>query len=153
MRREDQVAVMRIGTVAAALRINPKTIRYYEAIGIVPSPARSPSGYRLYGTEDRDRLAFILRAKQFGFSLDEIRKIIDVSALGDAPCSRVTELIEHKIDDAQEQLRALNAHHQRLLELRSLARAVLAGGNRQRDDHSEVCVCRIIEGSRSSGPE
>ena len=52
--------LMRIGELAAELGLNPKTIRYYEEIGLLPQPRRTPAGYRLYEAADRERLAFIL---------------------------------------------------------------------------------------------
>ena len=54
---------LRIGGLAAELGINPKTIRYYEEIGLLAAPARSPAGYRLYSAADGERLRFIAKAK------------------------------------------------------------------------------------------
>lgn len=53
---------MRIGELAAELGLNSKTIRYYESIGLLPKPARTESGHRLYGRADQERLSFIRKA-------------------------------------------------------------------------------------------
>jgi DNA-binding transcriptional MerR regulator len=69
---------MRIGELATRFGLNPKTIRYYEEIGLLPRAERSDSGYRLYDEHDVERLGFIRRAKTLGLSLDEIRDILSV---------------------------------------------------------------------------
>lgn len=152
MREAKQPSVMWIGAIASEMSISPKTIRYYEEIGILPSPPRSRSGYRLYGPRERERLAFVLRAKQLRFSLEEIREILDASASGEPPCTRVLDLIDRKIDAAERELRVLATHHRTLLELGSSARAVLADSTRPPVDQTRVCVCRIIEEARSDAP-
>ena len=74
---------MRIGALARHFGINAKTIRYYEAIGLLPGARRTESGYRVYGTADVERLGFILRAKVLGLSLEEIRGVLSVPADGE----------------------------------------------------------------------
>jgi DNA-binding transcriptional MerR regulator len=77
---------MRIGELAAALDLNPKTIRYYEDIGLLPQPKRSAAGYRLYDDADHERLRFILKAKAVGLSLEEISRILAICDQGQPPC-------------------------------------------------------------------
>ncbi|PSO54940.1 MAG: heavy metal-responsive transcriptional regulator, partial [Actinobacteria bacterium QS_5_72_10] len=67
---------MRIGELGDVVGVNPKTIRYYEDIGLLPQPARTTGGDRTYDQDDVDRLAFIRRAQQLGLHLDEIREIL-----------------------------------------------------------------------------
>lgn len=108
---------MLIGELAERLDINPKTIRYYEKIGLMPEPARNESGYRVYTEIDVDRLAFILRAKTLDFSLDEIGEILSLREQGEAPCPYVLQQIETKIDQIGHkitQLRRLKADLQKL---------------------------------------
>ncbi|MFQ5434023.1 MAG: MerR family transcriptional regulator, partial [Anaerolineae bacterium] len=83
-----------IGDVAHTLNINPKTIRYYEEIGLIPPAQRSQTGYRIYSQSDIDRLAFILRARELDFSLDDIGEILALREGGEAPCLYVTELVQ-----------------------------------------------------------
>lgn len=73
---------MRIGELAVHFSLNPKTIRYYQEIGLLPRAHRSESGYRLYDELDAERLNFIRRAKTLGLSLDEIRDILSVEGRG-----------------------------------------------------------------------
>lgn len=66
---------LRIGQLAARLNLNPKTIRFYEQLGLV-DPARDDNGYRLFSPDDAARLRFILRAKNFGLKLSEIGDLL-----------------------------------------------------------------------------
>src|SRR5258708_32647874 len=92
-RRETMRDGMRIGELAARFGLNPKTIRYYEEIGLLKRAGRSESGYRLYGKPDVERLGFIRRAKTLSLSLDEIRDILSAQEEGSPPsvhgCARV----------------------------------------------------------------
>jgi len=76
-----------IGELAATAGVNVETIRFYERRGLMPAPARAPSGYRRYGDDDRWRLAFVQRAKALGFRLREIEAL-----LGDGPSRSVDEV-------------------------------------------------------------
>ena len=84
---------MRIGELAARFGLNPKTIRYYEEIGLLKRADRTESGYRLYTRQDVERLGFIRRAKMLGLSLDEIRDILSVQQKGSPPCSQVLDAL------------------------------------------------------------
>ncbi len=67
-----------IGTAAKAAGLNPRTLRFYERVGLLPHPARTRAGYRVYGDDALARLAFIGRAKDLGLNLKEIRvKLLD----------------------------------------------------------------------------
>ena len=129
-------ATLRIGALAADLGINPKTIRYYEAIGLLPEPRRTPAGYRLYGAADRDRLAFIAKAKSVGLTLDQIKEIIALRGTGSCPCDHVLNLIDHKVAAIDAQIRALTALRQELLAIKG------APSERPPEDSA---VCGIIE--------
>jgi MerR family mercuric resistance operon transcriptional regulator len=69
-----------IGEAARQSGCNIETIRYYERIGLLPKPARTASRYRVYGAEDVRRLAFVRRARALGFTLGEIRRLLDLAA-------------------------------------------------------------------------
>lgn len=68
-----------IGDLAKGTNVPPRTIRFYEAKGILPPPGRSPSGYRLYGPDDLKRLSLIRRARSLGFSLSEVRNLVGLA--------------------------------------------------------------------------
>lgn len=110
---------MLISELGKRLNVNPRTIRYYEEIGLLPEPARTASGYRIYAEKDAERLGFILRAKALDFSLEEIREILALRERGEAPCPYVLHQIEAKmaeVDRKIEQLRRLRAELERLRE-------------------------------------
>ena len=69
---------MKIGEAAMASGISERMIRHYEKIGLVPRPARRDSGYRDYGVGDVHTLKFIARARDLGFSMDEIRRLLEL---------------------------------------------------------------------------
>src|SRR3546814_11384464 len=69
---------MNIGTVAEKSGVPPKTIRYYESIGLIPSADRRANGYRTYSEIDMYTLNFIKRARSLGFSVDEVRDLLDL---------------------------------------------------------------------------
>lgn len=117
---------MKIGEAARASGCHIETIRYYERVGLLPHPARTSSGYRTYRQDEVDRLRFITRGRELGFSLEEIRSLL---ALADDPalsCRDVDQLARHHLADIQ----------QRVGELRRIARelertiASCAGGRR-----------------------
>ena len=133
---ERSTPTLRIGELAAALGLNPKTIRYYEDIDLLPAPRRSPAGYRLYDAADRERLRFISKAKAIGLTLQEIREILTRRQGGEQPCEHVRELLDKKLAAVEAQLRALGSIRQELLALREEAAAATQPG---------ASVCRIIE--------
>src|SRR5918912_229296 len=110
-------ANLRISQLASEFGLNPKTIRYYEEIGLLSAPKRSVAGYRLYGSSDRERLAFIQKAKAIGLSLTEIRELLTLRSKGEQPCEHVVELLAQKLMAVDSQLRALEAFRAELLSL------------------------------------
>lgn len=98
---------VRIGELAGELGLNPKTLRYYETIGLLPQPQRNAAGYRLYGAAERERLQFIAKAKALGFTLQEIAGILTLRDAGSEPCAHVRALIDRKLAAVTAQLRLL----------------------------------------------
>lgn len=78
-----------IGEISRMSRVNVETIRYYERIGLLPRPARTSARHRRYDTSDLQRLIFVKRARELGFSIDEIRTLIELSVDRKRSCSRV----------------------------------------------------------------
>lgn len=108
----------RIGQLSAELAVPSKTIRYYEATGLLPSIRRSPSGYRQYSQADCDRLRFILQAKHMQLTLHEIADILSVCDQGEAPCSSIASLLDRKLAVVDEQLQNLRTLRRQLAEAR-----------------------------------
>lgn len=101
-----------IGKVAREAGLNPRTLRYYERLHILPAPRRSPNGYRIYDEETQKRLVFIAGAKSLGLTLGEIRQIIEARDAGRLPCDSVRELLSthvRRIDGQIAHLRALKS--------------------------------------------
>lgn len=69
---------MNIGEAAAASGVNPKSIRHYESIGIIPKVSRSDAGYRIYKESDVHILSFVKKARGLGFSMKEIKKLVSL---------------------------------------------------------------------------
>jgi MerR family copper efflux transcriptional regulator len=76
----NQASSLTIGAVAKRVGVAIDTIRYYEREGLLPEPERRASGYRSYGESAIAQLGFIRRAKELGFTLEEIRELLDLSA-------------------------------------------------------------------------
>ena len=107
-----------IGEMARDFGVNPRTLRYYEALRLLPTPRRSRGGYRLYDEESERKLAFIAKAKSLGLTLREIRQIFAAAGGGTAPCSSVRQILsEHvrSIDQQTARLRALKSDHRAVL--------------------------------------
>jgi DNA-binding transcriptional MerR regulator len=107
-----------IGTVAAEAGVHPRTLRYYEALGILPHPRRTKTGYRLYDDAVRQRLAFVHRAKSLGLTLREIREIAALVDSGERPCPTVRQLLKDqlsRVDQQMADLQTLKADLQGLL--------------------------------------
>lgn len=108
---------MRIGEVADRSGVPAKTIRYYETVGLLPAADREANGYRSYGADIMQRLAFIRAAQASGLTLGEIRSIIAFRDCGEKPCDHVRDLIDRRaaqIDDQIGELQRLRAELARL---------------------------------------
>jgi MerR family transcriptional regulator, mercuric resistance operon regulatory protein len=101
------MAGLLIGDVARRAGVSAPTIRYYEEIGLLPSPARSSSGYRRYSERTVEELQFIRKAQALGFSLDEIGQILKLSRSGKTPCSHVLSLAHQHLAAVDERIRQL----------------------------------------------
>lgn len=128
---------MKIGTLAEEAGVHVETIRYYQNLGLMPKPARARGSVRRYGADAADRLRFIKRAQNLGFSLDEVKLLLDLS-VGEH-CSETRtfaeqkkQLVEKKISD----LRSIQA------ALDKLIRACGSG--------KKGCGCPIIESLSST---
>ena len=98
---------MPIGKFAHKAGINIETIRFYERRGIMPKPARKPSGYRLYTDVDLKRLGFIIMAKKHGFTLNEIKDLLELRVTSQSGCEQVRIKANAKIRVIEEKLREL----------------------------------------------
>ena len=122
-----------IGQLAAAAETPAATIRYYEKIELLESPSRSGSNYRQYGDEDLARLSFVRRAREIGFTIDQVRNLLAFSDKREGDCCAVTMLTEQHLAEVEQKIAdliVLREHLSRLL--------VSCRGGRAAD-------CRIID--------
>jgi Cu(I)-responsive transcriptional regulator len=105
------------GELAKLGGVNPETIRYYERNGLLPLPARSESGYRLFSTSDVEYIRFVKRAQAVGFSLAEIKTLLEIKFAPDGTGTEVRDLAQTKIDDIDAKIRSLQAMKRVLLTL------------------------------------
>lgn len=110
---------MRIGELAQRSGVTAKTVRYYEDVGLVEPPPRTPAGYRDYEPSALERLAFIRAAQAIGLTLGEIRSIIALRDDGLTPCGHVLELLRRRADELERriaELRSLRGELRRLVD-------------------------------------
>ena len=81
-----------IGQVGEVTATKVETIRYYERIGLLPKPDRTGGNYRNYASEHVDCLAFIRRARELGFSIEDIRELLDLAGHGESPCAEIDQI-------------------------------------------------------------
>ena len=124
---------MKIGELAQATGLSAKTIRFYEAEGLITDPPRTDSGYRTYAEPDVARLYFILKAKRLGLSLDEIKGILQLHDRSEPTCVHVRSLLEEKVAQVEKAVQDLLGFKE---ELESL-----------KDQASDLVDCRPFGGS------
>lgn len=93
-----------IGALSRRTGCNIETIRYYERTRLLPAPARSPRGYRLYGTGHLKRLIFIRRARTLGFSIHEVRTLLDLAEHRRRPCAEARKLAATHLEDVRAKI-------------------------------------------------
>lgn len=111
---------MQISEVADRLGVAPSTVRYYERIGLVPSPPRTPSGYRSYDDEATARLLFVTRAKRVGLTLEQIAEVLPIwdGVHCAATHEQIAGLVEAKHAEVLERMRELQRFADQLEEAR-----------------------------------
>jgi MerR family mercuric resistance operon transcriptional regulator len=103
-----------IGEMSRRTGVNIETIRYYERIRMLPTPPRTASGRRVYGSSDFRLLAFIRRSRELGFSLEEIRALLRLGAPGKVSCGQVKAVASRHLTDIRAKISDL-AKLERLL--------------------------------------
>jgi len=98
---------MRAGELARAAGVSTDTLRHYERKGVLPRPRRSPNGYREYAAESLARVLLVRRALTFGFTLDELARVLRARERGGAPCREVRALAASKLAGVEARLREL----------------------------------------------
>lgn len=122
-----------IGQLGRATGTAVETVRYYEKIGLLAPASRTAGNYRSYGRPEVDRLSFIRRARNLGFSLDQVRTLLGLADDCDRPCGEVDQLTRTQLEQVERKIRDLEALR---LELSGLIRQCQQGTNAE---------CRILE--------
>lgn len=104
MRNHAVVRSMQRAELAKRTGCNLETVRYYEKVGLLPEPPRTASGYRSYDTVHERRLRFVLRARELGFSLDEIRELLRLVDERDQPCAEARAVAAAHLDDVRAKI-------------------------------------------------
>jgi DNA-binding transcriptional MerR regulator len=135
---------MQIGIVAKKIGLSVDAIRFYERNGLLPRPPRTAGGFRRYGDNDIETLAFVRRVQGLGFKLSEIRGLLRLRGNRLQPCKPVQRRLQEKLADVQQKLSDLRKlEHELRLALRSCNREL-----RSRDAH-----CPILRGRNPRKPE
>ncbi|WP_417461191.1 heavy metal-responsive transcriptional regulator [Kordiimonas sp.] len=108
------MAQLTIGKLADATGVGIETIRYYERCHVLPTPERTSAGYRVYGSENVRQLKFVKEAQSLGFTLKEIRELLELSASPAADCAAVNKIARDKIEQIDGKLALLTKIKQNL---------------------------------------
>ena len=130
---------MQMKTFAQQTNLPPKTIRYYEGIGLLPPPRRLENGYRDYNKSDVARAKFVAGARRLDFSLDDIREILDLWDKREAPCHAVLDILQEKADEISHRIVELQRMETELRELRQLGEIFPTD-----DIDGKNCVCHLV---------
>lgn len=98
------VKPMQRAALARATGCNLETIRYYETVGVMPDPPRDPNGYRSYGEDHVRRLRFVMRARDLGFSLEEIRGLLSLVDSRSQTCAEVANVAAAHLNDVRDKI-------------------------------------------------
>ena len=130
---------MKIQEFSQLSGLSAKTIRYYESIGLLPSPQRTPNGYRDYDEQDLERARFVAGIRSLDLSLDEIAEILAMRDRREAPCRTLLDRIEQKANQIDERIQALR---QMEIDLRQLHELGLTFPTDDVDGKN--CICHLV---------
>lgn len=135
---EGSPRALKIGEVSQITGVGVEALRFYERNGLLERPPRTGSGYRAYSEDVLERIAFIRKAQVLGFSLDEIRRVIEDASLGQSPCEEVREIVRLRLEELDERMREMHRYRNELAEtLAEWERVGRAPGH----------ICGLIEGA------
>ncbi|MFN3500821.1 MAG: MerR family transcriptional regulator [Allorhizobium sp.] len=100
---EHQTGILR-AQLARKTGCNLETIRYYETVGLLPDPPRSANGYRVYSPELVRRLQFILRARDLGYTMEEIRSLLSLTDTGAQTCGEIMVRTQSHLEDVRRRI-------------------------------------------------
>jgi DNA-binding transcriptional MerR regulator len=132
---------MKIGELSKATTTKVTTIRFYEQIGLLETPARTASGRRTYGISDVDRLNFVRNGRRLGFTIEEIRSLLALAEQPERDCAEAAAIASRHLADVEERLSQLGA-------LRDELAAMSASGCSAKT----LADCRVIQAIARPAP-
>jgi Cd(II)/Pb(II)-responsive transcriptional regulator len=135
---------MRIGEIATATGVDVETVRYYEKAGLLPAPRRRANGYRAYGPDQLERLAFIRHCRSLDVTVADIQRLL---ALIDHPASKCHEadaLIDTQLQRVRARLESLTTLEKQLVSLRARCK-------RPRSSRRCGILAELVEAARGEG--
>lgn len=138
---------LKVGELAARADVGVQTLHYYERLGLLPKADRSGANYRLYSPASLRRVQFIKQAQALGFTLEEIKEVLDLREQGRAPCRCVADV-------ARKHLRELDARIKALREFRKSLAAVVPRWEKETSGQRRCAgeFCDLIEQLTESRP-
>lgn len=124
---------MKIGELSKATGTNIETVRYYERIGLLPASDRTAANYRSYGEPHRARLAFVRHSRELGFTIEEIRSLLDLSDHPDRDCMEADRIATRHLDQVETKIAQLETLRNELTRIVGRCRGGVAAD------------CRVIE--------
>lgn len=131
--KPEACVTLSIGELGRRAGAKVETIRYYERIGLLPAPARTEGNYRAYGEAALNRMSFIRRARDLGFSIEQVRDLLALSDRRDQSCATVDELTRVHLAEVERKIADLEALRRELSALLSQCR------------QGTISTCLIIE--------
>ena len=141
--RPQRDGTLKIGEVAKLSGVGIEALRFYEKNGLLDRPGRTYSGYRMYDESVLERLSFIKKAQLLGFTLDEIRELIDHKRNGENPCEHVRTKVKTRLTDLSERIEQMIQYRDELAE---------ALEEWEEIGESSGHVCGLIEASHIEHP-
>jgi DNA-binding transcriptional MerR regulator len=129
---------MKISDLAYQAGTTPKTLRFYEQIGVLATPVRTSSGYRDYEESAITRIQFIKASQSIGLSLAEVRNLLRIRDEGVSPCTAAIELLDQHLLEIKRKIRELTGLKKNIAELRLKASSLDAS------DCPPESVCHVI---------
>ncbi|MCB4825413.1 MerR family transcriptional regulator [Roseicella aerolata] len=108
---------LNIGALAKATGTTVEAIRWYERVGVLPAPARTPGNYRSYGEAHLERLSFIRRARDLGFTLDQVRELLRLADDRGRSCEAVDRVAREHLEEVERKIADLEALRRELQDV------------------------------------
>lgn len=145
----NQTTYLKIGQLAKRTGLAVGSLRYYSDLGLLQPVKRGDNGYRYYSIDAARQVEFIKKAQALGFTLEEIKQVLDVRDRGEKPCSLVQSLLDNKIKQLQIQIKQMTLFKAELEQYRT----AWAEKPKAEPDPQEVCPLISTVSLNSASPK